>query len=493
MNDKKMENEIQKKDQNKKWIKWGAMIACVCLVLGLGMYIFHEIRQGWRNGCGGGNTPGTTFMSYAGPVFPLNILEDETGVTAERNINFDFSPYVTYRSETIITDSYTLHNTTNEDVMLTGSYPFMSDFYEGYKYMPSISVNGEEILTRLYAGKFTGSFYSAYGQNSDETDRSNVEGPEDWTELQTMLEDGRYLEDAYAEYPELNQKVIIYKLSNLAYNGTEVATNPTLCMEFTAYYPDTLILSYGSTGGRRNLETGEFQQSYHIPEETERDYGEDRYLIVLGDDITNLKLQAYRDGGCDEGEEIEGATTDMERYETTLGEIVWQLLVGEGSLYWYSDEERVEIASDEMFYGSIAELMYDYGMLSDNVAERYAWGSLEDMWPETYHMERVMYVTFEVVIPANESVQVDAVMVKNASIDFTGEYAERNGYDMVTALGSSLEFSSLKASVSNTKFIEITYQNFGFDLTNGITEVELDVNEPHYYMEVRRIQAEEAN
>ena len=200
-------------------------------------------------------------------------------------------------------------------------------------------------------------------------------------------------------------------------------------------------------------------------------------------------MKGYRDGGCDEGEDIEGVTADLERYETTLGEIVWELLI-EGREPSYFDEEQVDIASDEMLFGSVAELMYDYGMLSDNVAERYAWGSLGDMWSETYNMQRVMYVTFDVVVPANGSVQVDAAMLKDASFDFVGEGTDRNGYDMVTQLGSTLEFSSQSASLSNSQFIEIVYQNFGFDLENGITQVELDVNEPRYYMEIRKVYAE---
>ena len=153
-------------------------------------------------------------------------------------------------------------------------------------------------------------------------------------------------------------------------------------------------------------------------------------------------------------------------------------------------EPQLDIASDEVLYGSIAELMYDFGILSDSVAERYAWGDLGDMWSETYNMQRVMYVTFEVVVPANGSVQVDATMMKDASIDHVGEGTDRNGYDMVTQVGSTLEFSGVTASVSNSQFIEIIYQNFGFDLENGITKVELDVNEPHYYMEVRKVYTE---
>ena len=169
----------------------------------------------------------------------------------------------------------------------------------------------------------------------------------------------------------------------------------------------------------------------------------DRYLIVLGKDITVPEIQGYRDGGCEEGEEIEGVTADVVRFETTLGEIVWKLLIEERELSYF-EEAQIDIAFDEMLFGSMAELMYDYGILSDDVAEKYEWGSLEDMWTETYNMQRVMYVNFDVVIPANGSVRVDADMRKDAS----------------------------------------------FDLENGITQVELDVNEPHYYMEVRKVSSE---
>ena len=321
-------------------------------------------------------------------------------------------------------------------------------------------------------------------------DRSNIKSAGEWTDFQALLEDGSYIADAYAEYPKLNQNVTVYKLSDIAYDGSdETATNPTIGMEFKVISSDTRILSYGSTGGRRDVETGEFQQCYHIPVENERGYGMDRYLIVLGEDITDPEIQGYRDGGCEEGEEIKGVTADVERYETTLGEIVWELLIEECEPSYF-DEEQVDIASDEMLFGSIAELMYDYGILSGNVAERYEWGSLEDMWSETYNMQRVMYMSFEVVIPANGSVRVDTAMRKDASFDFVGEGTDRNGYDMVTQLGSALKFSEQTASVSNTQFIEIVYQNFGFDLDNGIVQVELDLNEPHYYMEIRKISSD---
>ena len=506
--------QFDKKSRNKGrkdvWMKYGIMAACVCLAVGLGVFVLgigRGAKPGDTAGSGsGGNESGSTFMSYAGPVFPLNVLNDATGITAARNIDFDFAPYETkmkyheisggetgyqhYEIESMVTDSYLLRNTTGEDIVLKASYPFIGTFSSGYKWMPTISVDDNIVETKLYAGRFSGGFYSAHGLNTDKTDRSNIKSAGEWTDFQALLEDGSYIADAYAEYPKLNQNVTVYKLSDIAYDGSdETATNPTIGMEFKVISLDTRILSYGSTGGRRDMETGEFQQCYHIPEENERGYGMDRYLIVLGEDITGPEIQGYRDGGCEEGEEIKGVTADVERYETTLGEIVWELLIEEREPSYF-DEEQVDIASAEMLFGSIAELMYDYGILSDNVAERYEWGSLEDMWSETYNMQRVMYVSFEVVAPANGSVRVDASMRKDASFDFVGEGMDRNGYDMVTQLGSVLEFSEQTASVSNTQFIEIVNQNFGFDLENGITQVELDLNEPYYYMEIRKISSE---
>lgn len=497
-----------KKAKKYSWIKWGALAACACLVVGIGAIAISggdlTAPDGGANAGGGGEEPGTIFMSYTGPIFPLNAISDADGIVVERNIDFDFSPYETktqtheiygeekdyeyYSSQSIVTDDYILKNSTDGDIIISAVYPFVANFSSGYKYMPSIAANGNEIETQLYAGRFSGSFYSASGFNTEKTDRSNIASLDEWTDFQSLLENGDYLEDALADYPELNQKVIVYRLSNIDYSGTdENATSPTLCLKFNADYNNTTVLSYGSTGGRRNRETGVYQQSYHIPKENERDYKKDRALIIIGDDISNLTLLGYRDGGCDEGEEIEGVTADLTRYETTLGDVVWEFLIEDREPSYFDEEQHIDIASDEMLFGSIAELMLDYGILSDDVAERYAWGALSDMWSETYNMQRVMYVAFEITVPANSNIQITATMLKDGSMDFVGEGTDRNGYDMVTTLGSSLEFTNQSASISNSEYIEIIYQNFGFDLENGITKVELNMNEPHYYMEVRKI------
>ena len=60
-----------------------------------------------------------------------------------------------------------------------------------------------------------------------------------------------------------------------------------------------------------------------------------------------------------------------------------------------------------------------------------------------------------------------------------------NGYDMVTGLGSNLIFTEQTARLEDRGQIEIVRQNFGFDIENGVNEVELGIEEPRYYLEVK--------
>ncbi|MCF2556538.1 hypothetical protein JQM64_03250 [Fournierella massiliensis] len=59
-------------------------------------------------------------------------------------------------------------------------------------------------------------------------------------------------------------------------------------------------------------------------------------------------------------------------------------------------------------------------------------------------------------------------------------------YDMVTRLGSSLSFTSLSATLLGGEWIEIGAQNYGFDPENGVEEVNLDLGQEYYYLDVCR-------
>ncbi len=499
--------EFRKKKST--WVKWGALAACGCLVVGTGVFVLNNIG-GKAGGSAGGNNmigdaSGSVFMSYQGPVLPLGAMTELEGVTAERNVDFDFSPYKTYtetyeydgeihsyenyHTESIITDGYTLTNITDSDVTAELVYSFAGDLRMELDKLPKISVNGVAVDTKITAGKYIGGFTGVYGGN-DETERVNLKGNEDWTGYKAVLSDGSYREEAFNGYPEMNQTVIVYEITNIAYNGNdEKATNPTLNLEFTSGR-NTTVMTYGSDGGRYNPAGGEQHRHYNIPESFNPDYGEPKYLIIMGEDITDLKLQGYRDGGCDAGEQIDGVTADIRRYESTIGTIVYDLFINHRSHLnpEHSEEtEILDIVSDELIFGCVTDTMYDYGLLSDDPAERYRFGDLTEIWIESLSMDRVIYLTFEVTIPAKGSIDVTAEQVKDASIDFIGEGTHRNGYDMVTTLASNLDFTAQTASISNTDDIEIIHQNFGFDIAKGITEVNLDLTQPHYFIEVCKI------
>ena len=109
---------------------------------------------------------------------------------------------------------------------------------------------------------------------------------------------------------------------------------------------------------------------------------------------------------------------------------------------------------------------------------------VEDAFYKTVGESRLLYWVFDVTIPAGESVMVEANYHQEASTDIGGPKKRREGYDLATRLGSSLNFTELSASVSNTEFIEILRQNFGFQPEKGVTQVELSLEEERYYLEV---------
>ena len=110
---------------------------------------------------------------------------------------------------------------------------------------------------------------------------------------------------------------------------------------------------------------------------------------------------------------------------------------------------------------------------------------LEDVF-ESYSMRRILYLSFDVTVPAGESVHVTAAMRRDGSHDFIGKRKNVDGYDLATQLGSMLRFTAQTASVSNADAVEILDNSFGFDPENGVTEVRLDPDTPHYWMQVKK-------
>lgn len=494
---------------------WIATAASICLVFGIGFAFI------WGPAGGGGSAePGSSYMAYMGPIFPLTSTSNIAGIEVTRHTDWDFSPYESeiiteemhpdipentetftydkYESESIVTDSYVLTNSTDKDITLSVLYPFAGRFTDAMYTLPKISLDGTSIETGFLAGKYSGSYSPAWG-DEDSNEQLNLNNIGSWEGYKALLSDGTYLQDTYREYPSLNIPIIVYEYSDLIYTGEQEASNPTLAVQFDYDINKSTITGWGFNGGGwEGNGKGYYSCSrVYIPGGNEIDKDAKVYFIVIGEDIKTPTLQGYQDGGCDKGEEIDGVTATLTKYETTLEDFIWNVCLVDlktsmenGTL---STEDGIyTLLNKEMVLGSVAQLMYDDGILSEEVIERYDTGWLEEYVYDYVQMLRVMYVTFDITIPAGSSITVEASMIKDASIDYLGKAdINRNGYDMVTTLASSFTFSKQTASITNSEFIEILGQNFGFDLENGITKVELDLKEEHYWMDIRKKMNEE--
>ena len=486
------------------------LAACICLVYGVGFFFLWEPAAG-----GGSGSQGTSYMSYAGPIFPLSSTSDVNGIEVTRHTNWDFAPYKSnyttekvhadipentetytydrYKTESIVTDQYVLTNPTDTDITLSLTYPFAAKFSDSIDVMPKITVDGSVTSADFIAGKFSGSFTPALGSNASE-EQLNLDNISSWEGYKALLSNDVYFSEAQKEFPSLDIPIIVYEYSNLAYDGGDEASNPTFAIHFKHDRSKTTISGWGWNGGSWNRDGSGYYgcNRVYTPDGNERDKGATAYLIVIGEDIETPTVQGYRDGGCDKGDEIEGITNDFKKYETTLEDFIVSVCFVEydsTSDYIYGpadseDDSLLNLLTKDMALGYIAQLMYDDGILSGDGIERYGTGWLEDYVYDYPQMSRVMYLTFNVTIPAGDSITVDATMVKEASMDFVGKNKHRNGYDMVTTLASPFTFTKQIASLSNFEDIIILDQNFGFDLENGITEVELDVREEHYWLDV---------
>ena len=533
--------ELKKNKKDMIIAKWVALAASLVLVVIIGLMLFrpdknnntytntHTDENNDMGGYTGSNGPtlypgdtansnqqdkdvdggigyGYGFTRYEGPVFPLYSMEPVSDITVERDINFGFSPYVsktqtdnvvingmeqafsyeTHESMSLITDSYHLANPTNEDKQITLLYPFVGKLTDAYQEVPVVSVNGQTIEADLKIGPFSGSFTGA-GEQPPVKTTFNISDVKNWEEYKKLIESG-YISLTMDELPEFDRKVIVYELKDRY--AEDYSGAPYLNISFKADAGKTTIMTYRFNGYRLK-DSGERSYGGFIPKEYNADYGKSAYLIVLGEDIGDYTLKAYTNGGCDK--ELEGAGCTIVRYESTLGEILGSLYKEYADEYiGYSSEKSdnsryiYNSISDEYNLGLLAELMESYGLISDTPVNRYSDGSLEMIVQDALVMNRLMCQLFTVDIPANGEVTVSMQMKKQAGIYLMSDNKMIDGYDMVTNLGSNFEIKSTKASVSDLEYVEILEQDFGLEIENGKTSVDISTENNHYTIKVKK-------
>ena len=453
--------------RSKKRVLKRALTVAACFVLVIGLSYGGVLL--WL--FGGAHTGGTAYndrqyMAYEGPVFPLTMLENDGSLMAKRHLTYDFTGKAGAYDfpDALILDAYTLINTSNEDMTYRFAYPFVASINTTKEYIPSILEYN--IQTELHIGRYAGGYEGVWGAYDPEG-TVNLDHISSWTEYRALLSDGTYMQDAFKEFPEMDQPVVIYEISNMQAHGE--GASPTL--KFSCEHDPTAVTSFalGTRGGSYDTKKGKF--SYHFS----LDADEVGYVFVIGGDLSTHSTQGYENGGCDKGEELD-ITATITRKEGILGEVLFDLLFAEWDGTFSSD----------VAFGVFAEMMYTNGFLAENPAERYRI-DLSSLLSDARNVDRVMYLTFELTVPAGESKDITLLMQKAPSMDFAGKYKTRYGFDMVTRLGTNITFTEQKAKiVLDTEKYEFADQNFGFDLETGIFEVTLSLDTEHYYMDIRK-------
>lgn len=526
-----------KKKNAIHWKRWTALAACLAVVVSVGGLMRLGLFGGMgassgasssnEGASGSGTEESRTFMSYAGPVFPLAALDDADGITVQRDLTLDFSPWERvwysneehadetvgadsedyqealdqyyewypeggyYRSSTdlLVTDTYLLTNSTAEDKTITALYPFVSDLMELDKTCPTLTADGAALEPDLICGPYSGGFQGVLGADDPEGS-ANLNQLTSWTDYKALLTDGSYLEQALADPADLSgTSVVVYEFTNAEGPArTDDIPNPSIRVWFDMDYDRTTVLSYGFHSGSYDPDAGKMGQGFSIPQSYSPNYGEPFYLIVLGDDVENMEIEGYVTGGWDTEKELEKFSVDLRRYETDLDSILRQCAgyIYDNNEWQYGGGLGVEF---ETYYALFCDHLLAYGLLAeDGGTDRYDMGWLSNL-SEVGSVDRVCYLKTEITIPAGTSVTLSAAMRKLASFDYYCAHTENHGvygYDLVTQLGSALTFTGQTATLEDRGLIEIVRQNFGFDLSAGVSTVTLGPDTEHYYLEVRQ-------
>lgn len=496
----------QKEKKLLTFRKWAGIAACACVlcIVAVPLILMNMGGMGSSEGAGGSNnTDGSTvFMSYAGPVFPMTAIGEVEGVTVERELTYDFQPWIPdwypeggyYRSssDVLVEDAYTLTNTTDTEQEVTLLYPFVSSLRTLEENMAVLTDNaGAELTTKLYIGGYSGGFEPA---TDDEADIRllNVEEITSWEQYRELFAGDVYLERAlYYEADLSDIPVSVYRFTDdYGPERSEDMPNPTIRAMYEIDYDATVVLSYGFDGGYYDRENNVEGRQFSVRQEGNVDYGEPRYIVVIGEDIANMETEGYVTGGWDTDETIENMGVTVTREETDLDTVLREIVALEHEdVSGYEETVPVDF---ETYYRLFVEMLETYGLLSDSPIARYEEGMLEFM--NVFGLKRVCYVETRVTIPAGEAVCVTATMNKDASFDYFCADTENkgiDGYDCVTMLGSCLNITETTANIEDRDMIEIVRQNFGFDLEAGVKSVSLAPEQEHYYLEVRRKAQEE--
>lgn len=484
---------ILPKCRKSPWKKWAAAAACIGIVIvGGGSIITNLFHVGSSPSMSESVDDSVAFS----PVFPLTLEKSDAEIQSERSTDYDFSPYMNLDSckvnvrgtektwegpaAAVVTDQFVLTNHSNHAKTVQALYPFAANLNSHADCMPEIFIDGLPQDTKLLMGGTMGS------ENTADIPIPTVQelSPKTWQGYETLLQCGIIKEHTAQKYFDF--PVTVYEIS--VDTMPEGLQSAEFVLSFEYDPQKTQLLTDGINGTAFNEESQKTELEVTLPNYKHNDeVWKKAYLIVIGEDIHSLTTygKVLEQKEWKDEPSVEGT---VQRFESNCLKMLQNYVHREyqkmTQLYPNRRSILSEYASEEMMLDALAERMwYDHAILGyDFAPSMLEYGRQQD----------ILYVSFPVTIPAESSVTVTSVMMKEASIRHTGKAEEDiHGYDMVMTLGSNLNFIRESASVSNTDGIRILSQNFGFDLAHSITQVTLKPETEHYYMTVSSVDSKE--
>lgn len=452
------------KKSPRRWLGWAAAAACLCIVCTLGLGMLRNNPQNAAPGSPSQTEERSGYLSYAGPILPLCMTEDNENITARRALTLDFSDGQENHCQ--VTDAYTVYNSGAADTIITLEYPYADSLKNAAR--PTIFVSGKEIAYETAVGE-------SLGLSGSVTQ---------WEQYQTTLADGAYLQRALERVSAPEETAVVYFVTET----TQVSANedgaPSIDLHFQKN-AETVVLSYGFNGGIYGDADGWQGRHFFLPRQGMNNAEQLRCLIVLGGDIEQLTVQGYADGSLEKPRD--DLTAVVTRQEMPLSQVL-SLALEDMYQRWETNEGESWPPEGISMDTCMAQVQRALPEFLEETREGFDTGDLELLFNHVHGGKRVLYCTVELTVPAGEEIELAVVYEKTGSYDYPGTNSAREGiygYEAAASLASGITMTEQTARVQIGDNLEIASESFGFASEQNGYSASLDAQQEVYTLEVR--------
>ena len=413
-----------------------------------------------------------------GPIMPLTLADAKEGITAERELTYDFSTVNKEDKGYVpIKDNYVLTNTTNKDETVTLYYPYVSDIRDLNSHMPQIAVGGGAEEAQILNGAY-------YGEDSNGTLRLFEPGVST-DEYSSMLKEVKPLEYVIDE-EFLQRNVVVYEVEE--WNTENVPKNiSTYVVKFKVDDPNKVFTAhcYTTEYDGEYLQVS-FNRSALLAEQATG------AVYFLGEGPLECLEQGYLYVDTTEEYKTDKVTAKLKTYESTVEEVLRaQMDVQLKKLDKGANKISKEL--EDLYFERMAYMFRDMYTWANDGKDTPEDGvfyekSISDIAYTAWDCESIYLLSETITIPAGGSVKVDFDYEKSGACNTyepQEEFRDNYCYDNMPNLLTNLKFTEQMAAIEECGNIRIEDQNYRFDLAEGIKRVQLALDAERYYMIVK--------